>query len=87
MTQQKAKSETTEIVTKRRQNESHEAKGQPLSFCSIPQILVSCLYLSMALQPFVGPWPLFHFLDLFTQPVGLLGGGSARRTLDSTNAE
>jgi hypothetical protein len=21
-------------------------------------------YLSMALQPFVGPWPLFHFLDL-----------------------
>jgi hypothetical protein len=22
-------------------------------------------YLSMALQPFVGPWPLFQFLDLF----------------------
>jgi hypothetical protein len=21
-------------------------------------------YLSMALQPFVGPWPLFQFLDL-----------------------
>jgi hypothetical protein len=34
---------------------------------------VSCL--SMALQPFVGPWPLFQFLDLFTQSVGLLGRG------------
>jgi hypothetical protein len=29
----------------------------------------------MALQPFVGPWPLFQFLDLFTQLVGLLGWG------------
>jgi hypothetical protein len=33
------------------------------------------LYLSMALQPFVGPWPLFQFLNLFTQSVGLLGRG------------
>jgi hypothetical protein len=24
------------------------------------------IYLSMALQPFVGPWPLFQFLDLYT---------------------
>jgi hypothetical protein len=31
--------------------------------------------LSMALQPFVGPWPLFQFLDLFTQKIGLLGRG------------
>jgi hypothetical protein len=31
--------------------------------------------LSMALQPFVGPWPLFQFLDLFTQLIGLLGWG------------
>jgi hypothetical protein len=23
------------------------------------------IYLSVALQPFVGPWPLFQFLDLF----------------------
>jgi hypothetical protein len=29
----------------------------------------------MALQPFVGPWPLFLFLDLFTQSLGLLGRG------------
>jgi hypothetical protein len=29
--------------------------------------------LCMALQPFVGPWPLFQFIDLFTQSVGLLG--------------
>jgi hypothetical protein len=34
--------------------------------------LLCCIYLSMALQPFVGPWPLFQFLDLFTQSVGLL---------------
>jgi hypothetical protein len=33
----------------------------------------------MALQPFVGPWPLFQFLDLFTQSAGLFGRGSARR--------
>jgi hypothetical protein len=25
---------------------------------------VVTIYLSMALQPFVGPWPLFQFLDL-----------------------
>jgi hypothetical protein len=31
------------------------------------------IYLSMALQSFVGPWPLFQFLDLFTESVGLLG--------------
>jgi hypothetical protein len=29
----------------------------------------------MALQPFVRPWPLFQFLELFTQLVGLLGRG------------
>jgi hypothetical protein len=32
-------------------------------------------HLSMALQPFVGPWSLFQFLNLFTQSVGLLGRG------------
>jgi hypothetical protein len=29
----------------------------------------------MSLQPFVGPWPLFQFLNLLTQSVGLLGWG------------
>jgi hypothetical protein len=29
----------------------------------------------MTLQPFVGPWPLFQFLYLFIQTVGLLGRG------------
>jgi hypothetical protein len=29
----------------------------------------------MALQPLVGPWPIFQFLDLFTRSVGLLGRG------------
>jgi hypothetical protein len=33
------------------------------------------IHLSMAVQPFVGPWPLFQFLDLFTELVGLLGRG------------
>jgi hypothetical protein len=32
-------------------------------------------YPTMALQPFVGPWPLFQFLDLFAKSVGLLGRG------------
>jgi hypothetical protein len=34
-----------------------------------------CIYPSMALQPFFGPWLLFQILDLFTQTVGLLGRG------------
>jgi hypothetical protein len=29
----------------------------------------------MVLQPFVGPWPLFQFLDLFKQSVGLFQWG------------
>jgi hypothetical protein len=29
----------------------------------------------MALQPFVGPWPLFQTLNLFTESVRLLGRG------------
>jgi hypothetical protein len=33
------------------------------------------IYLSVAVQPFVGPLSLFQFLDLFTQSVGLLGRG------------
>jgi hypothetical protein len=36
---------------------------------------ISRYYLSMALQPFVEPWPLFQFLELFTRSVGLLGRG------------
>jgi hypothetical protein len=47
----------------------------------------------MALQTFVGPWPLFQFRNIFfTQTVGLLGRGSARRkattyTEDNINTE
>jgi hypothetical protein len=48
------------------------------------------IHLFIAPQPFVGPWPLFQFLDLFTQSVRLLGRGSAHRKAatciqDSTN--
>jgi hypothetical protein len=33
-------------------------------------------YLStMALQPLVGPWPLFQFLHIFTESVGRFGRG------------
>jgi hypothetical protein len=46
----------------------------------------------MILESFVGPWPLFEFLDVFTQSLGLLDGGSARRkavtyTQDSKTTE
>jgi hypothetical protein len=33
----------------------------------------------MALQPFVGPWPLFQFLELLHSHQDSLDGGSARR--------
>jgi hypothetical protein len=33
------------------------------------------VYFSRVLLPFVGPWPRFQFLDLFTHSVGLLGWG------------
>jgi hypothetical protein len=32
------------------------------------------IYPSMALQPFIGPWPLLKFL-IFSQSVGLIGWG------------
>jgi hypothetical protein len=35
--------------------------------------IVERFYLSTALKPFIWPWPLFQFLDLFTQSVGPLG--------------
>jgi hypothetical protein len=47
----------------------------------------------MALQFFVGTWPLFQFLDIFTQSVGLLGRGISpsqgryMHTKDSTNMQ
>jgi hypothetical protein len=44
------------------------------SACS-PQAISFVYYLSMAQQPLVGPRPLFQFLDLFTQSVGLLRRG------------
>jgi hypothetical protein len=34
---------------------------------------ISFIHSSMALQPFVGSWPLLQFRNLFTQTVGLLG--------------
>jgi hypothetical protein len=53
-----------------------------LNFCRICSFLLSRKprglwknYLSMALQPFVGPWPLLSFVILFTHTVGLLGRG------------
>jgi hypothetical protein len=36
---------------------------------------------TMALQPFVGPWPLFQFLDPINSRLDSLDGGSARDEL------
>jgi hypothetical protein len=46
----------------------------------------------MALQPFVGSWPLFQFLDPKHSRQDSFDGGSARRkaatcTQDNTNTE
>jgi hypothetical protein len=38
----------------------------------------------MALQPFVGPWPLYQFLDLIHSGLDSLDGGSAHRKIGST---
>jgi hypothetical protein len=38
-------------------------------------IIIIIIIIIMALQPFVGPWSLFQFLDPYTQSVGLLGRG------------
>jgi hypothetical protein len=46
---------------------------------AIPSLYTISIHPSMALQSFVGTWPPFQFLDLFTQSIGLLGWGSARR--------
>jgi polyferredoxin len=40
-----------------------------------PASYANLIYLSVALQLFVLPWPLFQFLNLFTPSVGLLGRG------------
>jgi hypothetical protein len=49
-------------------------------------------YITMALQPFVGSWPLFQFLDPIHSRQDSLDGGSARReastyTQNNTNTE
>jgi hypothetical protein len=45
--------------------------GWSMSLVAEPVVLS----LSMALQPFVRPWPPFQFLDFFTQSLGLLRRG------------
>jgi hypothetical protein len=42
-------------------------------------IIIIIIIIIMALQPFVGPWPLFQFLDPIHSPEDSLDGGSARR--------
>jgi hypothetical protein len=46
-------------------------------FCSLLFSLYSQKLISLPsyLWPFIRPWPLFQFLDLFTQSVGLFGRG------------
>jgi hypothetical protein len=47
----------------------------------VPSFLPSFLptHLPLAVQSFVGPWPLFHFLDVLRSRQDSLDGGSARR--------
>jgi hypothetical protein len=45
---------------------------QPINKARKSTSFSSALYLSVALEPLVGPWPLFQLLDLFTQSVGFL---------------
>jgi hypothetical protein len=52
-------------------------KRQPFLSLSV-DILCLSIYLSVTLQPFVGPWPLFQFIDLL-HSVGLLGREISRR--------
>jgi hypothetical protein len=52
----------------------------------------SVIIINMALQPFVGPWPLFEFLDPIHSQYDSLDGGSARHkastyTQNNTNTE
>jgi hypothetical protein len=59
---------------------------------SIPRLVTYLIYLSMALQSSVGPWPLFQFLNLIHSRQESLDGGSARRkaatyTQNNTNTE
>jgi hypothetical protein len=51
----------------------------------IPTVCFPCtnvillVYLSMSVQSFVGPWPLFYFLNPIHSREDSLDGGSARR--------
>jgi hypothetical protein len=37
-----------------------------MTWCLLNSAMIKFIYLSMGLQPFVGPWPLFQFLDFYT---------------------
>jgi Na+/proline symporter len=55
-------------------------------------IIIIIIVIIMTLQPFVGPWPLFHFLDPIHSQQDSLDRGSARRkastyTQNNTNTE
>jgi hypothetical protein len=58
------------------------------NYCSLTVIFI---YLSMDLQPFVGPWPLLQFLDFYTVSRTLDKGSAHRKattyTQDCTNTE
>jgi hypothetical protein len=58
-------------------------------WCAVEEI---CLRVSMASQPFVGPWPLFQLLHPIYSRLDSLDGGSALRkaatyTQDNINTE
>jgi hypothetical protein len=46
-----------------------------LTITVIIEVIHSFIHSSMTLPPFVGPWPLLQFCNIFTQSVGHLGWG------------
>jgi hypothetical protein len=54
-------------------------KISAISLNVYPSIYPSSTYLSKALEPFVGPWPLFQFLNPIHSWKASLDGGLARR--------
>jgi hypothetical protein len=67
----------SELISEARRVQLNEGDNyiQVLSIHLSIYLSIYLIYLSVALQSFVGPWPLFQFLYPLTQSVGLLGRG------------
>jgi hypothetical protein len=73
-------------------NRNHYLHEARMNLRPIIFLISRSICLSMALQSFVGPWPLFQFLNPIHSRYDSLVGGSARRkdatyTQNNTNRE